>query len=235
VIPFFAAIHQCSGRTYFHAGAAKGASRLDERFAEGATYISVGSPTIESDSLEAQYFLVDPNASPAENAYIVIAYNERILHFHGQSFWYVGVWHYIETDKIDNFLKLTVPVLRARNTSLGHRHVPQAYVEWLATLLSPAGKAFMRMPGESHFHDFTAKAVNFRRVAVNNHAVGCRFTTCGYSVSPAFYLDLAQPAGTERKFNITQCTQVGDVNTCIQRRFQNPFALDCFNFYAVYS
>jgi hypothetical protein len=91
------------------------------------------------------------------------------------------------------------------------------------------------MPCQHYVQNLAAHGVDFRCVAVDNHALGCWLAAGGDKAFPPLNLNLAQSACPIGEPDISQRAQIGNIDAVIQRCFQDSFPFGRLDLNAVYS
>jgi hypothetical protein len=121
-----------------------------------------------------------PDAFTAEDAQVVVSDNERILHLDGESSVIVRIGHFAYAYEVNRFLQFAASVFGTEDALLlVNAGQAQTYVTGFASFSAVTGEADMGMPCQQYVQHLAALFVDFRGVAINNHAVGSRFAACG--------------------------------------------------------
>jgi hypothetical protein len=134
--PLTISVNDGSSRANLYTSATEPASRFLEGVTKGGADKGLAAPIDKGNSSYPTHLLADSNASPAENAQIVISIKKRIVPFDGETFGGVGKGNLVNPDIPGHLLQLTALILRADHTPIHNCWTTQTYVK-RTTIFNP--------------------------------------------------------------------------------------------------
>jgi len=182
-LPFSFLIKKGSHRAYIHAGAAKDASGIFQRFSEGCADQGLAAPEGKSDCGSSAYILTGPHTASAKDTKVVVTVKKWVIPFNLYAFILVRntyIAHRFPTDLIREFyflyanviadlLELAAIVFGANHASWCNFIMTETYIAGAAAYFSPAGKAGVGMLAEDKMEDISSILLNLSRVGLNFH------------------------------------------------------------------